>query len=206
MTTDRDVVCSQVDRDEFQAFVKEQGDGDLRKTIRLIDYIMAKEIYESPQVCDLISIKAQSLTVAQEDLVGDPAVMIQETVTLVIGIRNRIFGGLRSPKAAWKMFLAAMQQYGMTCCCDVEMEISTKVAMEVGMEVLEGIVPMDVWGQVWKQFMAAWGGDAFRASSAMATDLVNFIDDRTYGRTENLVVLTLLADWIKEWMEEMLKK
>jgi hypothetical protein len=62
--TDEDVVCSQTDRDEFKAFVEEQGESDLGKTLRLIDFIMAKEVYESSQVCDLISIKAQSLTAA----------------------------------------------------------------------------------------------------------------------------------------------
>lgn len=62
--TDEDVVCSQTDRDGFKAFVEDQGESDLGKTIRLIDYIVAKEIYESSQVCDLISIKAQSLTAA----------------------------------------------------------------------------------------------------------------------------------------------
>lgn len=59
-----DVVCSHTDRDGFKAFVEYQGESDLGKTIRLIDYIVAKEIYESSQVCDLISIKARSLTSA----------------------------------------------------------------------------------------------------------------------------------------------
>lgn len=63
VVTDEDVVCSQVDRDQFKVFVKEQGESDLGKIIRLIDYIMAKEIYRLSQVCDLISTKAQSLTI-----------------------------------------------------------------------------------------------------------------------------------------------
>lgn len=39
-------------------------ESDLGKTIQLINFIVAKEVYESSQVCDLISIKAQSLTSA----------------------------------------------------------------------------------------------------------------------------------------------
>lgn len=61
---DKDVVCSQIDQDEFKAFVEEQGENDLNMSVRLIDYIMAKELYKSVRVCNLTNIKAQSLTIA----------------------------------------------------------------------------------------------------------------------------------------------
>lgn len=63
-TADEDVVCSQIDRDEFKAFVKGQGESDLGETVRLIDYIMAKELYNSARVCNLTSVKTQSPTIS----------------------------------------------------------------------------------------------------------------------------------------------
>lgn len=63
-TMDKDVVCSQIDRAEFKAFVRQQGGSDLGKTVWLIDYIMAKDIYKSVRVSNLTKINAQSLTIA----------------------------------------------------------------------------------------------------------------------------------------------
>ncbi|KFY76660.1 hypothetical protein V499_03756 [Pseudogymnoascus sp. VKM F-103] len=101
--TDEDVVCSQTDRDGFKAFVKDQGESDLGKTIRLIDYIVAKEIYES----------------SQADLVNEPrfhGVTIQETATLVVmRIRNETFTKLKTSEAAWELFLMALRQDGVAC-------------------------------------------------------------------------------------------
>ncbi|OBU00159.1 hypothetical protein VE01_01702 [Pseudogymnoascus verrucosus] len=154
--TDEDVVCSQTDRDGFKAFVEDQGESDLGKTIRLIDYIVAKEIYES----------------SQADLVNEPrfhGVTIQETATLVVmRIRNETFTKLKTSEAAWELFLMALRQDGVAC--------DYKNETEALIRTLGGTVPMDVWDRIWRQFMPAWRADVFRASSAMANDLVNFID------------------------------
>lgn len=93
----------------------------------------------------------------------------------------------------------ALQQGGIiVCSCENEMEDL--------IEVLESMVLMDVWDQIWKQFMAAWRADVFRASSAMAADLVKFIDGKTSGKTGKQAILVSLPGWIREWMEETLKK
>ncbi|KFY84818.1 hypothetical protein V500_08957 [Pseudogymnoascus sp. VKM F-4518 (FW-2643)] len=108
-TADEDVVCSQIDRDEFKAFVKEQGESDLGKTVRLIDYIMAKELYNSARTASLGVTLLNGAT-------------IQGTVTFVIGIRDKIFAQLNNSKVAWGMFLVSLQNYGIAYNYKEEME------------------------------------------------------------------------------------
>lgn len=125
-------------------------------------------------------------------------VTIQETATLVMDIRNTTSALLESSEAAWELFLDSLRQYGVACSCNNEMEAL--------IESLGGMVPMDVWDQIWKQFMAALGVDAFHASTVMATNLLDFIDGKNSGEKGNRAILVLLPDWTKEWMEKTLKE
>ncbi|OBT76625.1 hypothetical protein VF21_05351 [Pseudogymnoascus sp. 05NY08] len=153
ISTDEDIVCSQVDRDEFKAFVKEQGESDLGKTIRLTDFIVGRDMYRrSPHAGLLKRTPSGGFT-------------IQEAVTMAVGLRNKFFALNSTSKAAWEMFLTSLQLYGIAS--------TSKNKTEALMQSLEGMVPMGVWDQTWKLSMAARGGDGYRASSAMATDLVN---------------------------------
>lgn len=123
---------------------------------------------------------------------------IQEAVITAVGVRNRSFARLNTSKPAWEMFLISLQQYGIASTSNNEIEAL--------IQSLEGRVPMDVWDQTWKLFMAAYGTDAFRAFSEMAADLVNCVDDKNCGKTGNQAMFVSLPTWIMEWMGEMLKK
>lgn len=61
-SSDKDVVCSQANRDEFEVFVHEHGGSKVCKTVKLIDYLTMKSAIEAVLVCNQASIKIQSLT------------------------------------------------------------------------------------------------------------------------------------------------
>ncbi|KAL5345498.1 hypothetical protein ACLOAV_009248 [Pseudogymnoascus australis] len=168
-----------------KAFVKQQGGSDLGKTVWLIDYAMAKDIYKSVRTGPWKGTHLDGAT-------------LQATVAATISIRNTIFAMPNNPKAAWENHLKDLQDYGIAHGYEEKMEAL--------IQSLGGMVSMDVWDQVWRWFSANPNVDTPQTSIAMTSNLMAFIDTKDSKDAGDQAILVSLADWINEWMEHVLKK
>lgn len=78
--------------------------------------------------------------------------------------------------------------------------------IEALIQSLRGMVSMDVWDQVWMWFSANPNAETPQTSIAMTNNLMSFIDTKDSKDVGDQTILVLLADWINEWMEHVLKK
>ncbi|OBT62941.1 branched-chain amino acid aminotransferase [Pseudogymnoascus sp. 23342-1-I1] len=100
---------------------------------------------------------------------------------------------------AWEMFLVSLRGY--------DISPNPKEEMEELIQSLEGWIPMGVWFELWKRFLVSSGASGvscFCTGGVMVTDLLKFVDAKNFEE-EHLAILVCLPDWIKEWMENILK-
>ncbi|OBT85428.1 hypothetical protein VE02_04841 [Pseudogymnoascus sp. 03VT05] len=157
-STDKDVVCSQVDRDEFEAFVNKHGGSKVGKTVKLIDYLAIKSAVKA----------AQATSVTRETTLIRPRIGEMRSTGVGVGGRD-ILGEKDSPNKAWDVFFETLQRVVVIDYkkeIDVLMESSGRVELVVN-NLIEFMADADRYhedtgnqaiSELWAGWIKEWMG------------------------------------------------
>ncbi|KFY07121.1 hypothetical protein V492_07429 [Pseudogymnoascus sp. VKM F-4246] len=149
LTSDADVICSDSAREQYKAFLNRHGGSYLGKTVRLIDFLLANAGVEATQAA------------YSEGTIEEASAMAIET-------RDQGFDEKNCPAASWDMLLELLKENAVKVNCEEEMETL--------MQSPGGVVPRDLWDQVWKQFSTIPSPTAFDTTShRMIREMTRFL-------------------------------